>query len=108
MNAIVVTDEQATALRAANAGSILTLEPRRLQDGRLVLNADILDDPFFSDPAKPWAQILARQEVIVEEPAQGDAIPAIDAGVAEAVATSLEEVRSQIVTLTEAELAEPQ
>ena len=105
MNAIVVTEDQATALRTANAGSILTLEPRRLEDGRLILNSDILDDPFFSDPAKPWAQILAGQEAIVEEPAQGDAVQVIDAGVAEAVATSLEEVRSRIVTLTDAELA---
>src|ERR1051325_8402485 len=108
MNALGVTEAQRTALLAPNAGHNIILEPRRLQDGRLILNADILDDPYFADPSRPWAAILAGEQVAVEE--QPNQLPTgeVSLEVQEAVAESLAEVRSQIVTLSEAELAEPE
>jgi hypothetical protein len=109
MNAIVVTEDQAAALRTANEGSILTLEPRRLQDGRLILNADILDDPYFADPSRPWAAILAGEQVTVED--QPDQVQpgevAIEVEAArDAIANGLADVKSKIVTLSAADLAE--
>lgn len=108
MEAIILTEDQATQLVAARGpNDIRILEPRRLQDGRLMLNADILDDPFFADPAKPWAQIIAGQSVTVDQSADAviaDAGATIDAQ----VAAALTDVRSQIVELTDADLAEPQ
>src|SRR3954464_10364087 len=104
MNAIILTENQATQLLAARGpNAVRVLEPRRLQDGRLVLNADILDDPFFADPSRRWAAILAGEQAVIDEPASGEVVVAVE----EAVVESLAQVRSQIVTLTEAELAEP-
>src|SRR5262245_25119164 len=104
MNAIILTEQQAAALTAARElNATRALEPRRLQDGRLVLNADILDDPYFADPARPWAAILAGEQSVVEESQQGEVAVAVE----EAIAESLQQVRSGIVTLTAAELAEP-
>ena len=106
MNAIILTEDQATQLRAArepNATRIL--EPRRLQDGRFILNADVLDDPHFSDPEKPWAAILAGEQVVVEEPKEGEPVK-VDDSVRDAISTGLAQARSTIVTLTEADLEE--
>jgi hypothetical protein len=102
MNAIVVTEEQAAALPTANEGSILTLEPRGLQDGRLILNADILDDPYFADPSRPWAAILAGEQIIVEEPHPGQTGEvALEVEAArDAITKSLAQVRAKIVTLS--------
>ena len=104
MNAIVLTESQTTALAAARQPDALrVLEPRRLDDGRLVLNADILDDPHFSDPEKPWAQILSRAEVASEEPKQGE--PAkIDDATRATIATGLAQARAGILTLTASDL----
>jgi hypothetical protein len=103
MNAIILTESQSAQLAAARGPNDLrVLEPRRLQDGRLILNADILDDPYFADPSRPWAAILAGEQIVVEEPQAGEVAVGID----EAVAESLAQVRSQIDTLTEADLAE--
>src|SRR5947209_4863862 len=107
MQAIILTEDQANALRAANEGSILTLEPRRLQDGRLILNADILDDPYFADPSRPWAAILAGEQIAVEEQPDAAQPGEVSLEVQEAVVESLAQVRSGVVTLTEAELSEP-
>lgn len=61
MNALLLTDEQVTELANANinSGSDRILEPRVLADGRQILNADVLEDPFFNDPEKPWWPIIA-------------------------------------------------
>jgi hypothetical protein len=105
MNAIVLTPEQSASLLAANVGSNRILEPRQLQDGRLILNADILDDPFFADPAKPWAAILTGEQTTIEpDQAQAGEV-AINAD--QSVTDSLASLRSEIVTLTDADLAEP-
>jgi hypothetical protein len=108
MQAIVLTPEQSASLLAARGpNDIRVLEPRRLQDGRLILNADILDDPYFADPSRPWAAILAGQQISVE-PDQTQAQVGEAAIDAEQIAVdSFAPLRSGIVTLTEAELAEP-
>ena len=106
MNSIILTEQQATQLAAARTpNATRILEPRRLEDGRLILNADILDDPHFSDPEKPWAQILSRAEVAMEEPKDGEPAKINDATRA-AITTGLAQARSEVVSLTEAELAE--
>ena len=111
MNAIILTQAQADALRAARGpNDARILEPRRLQDGRLILNADILDDPFFSDPARPWAAVLGiTQPQPVEETV---ADPVIDTGApqgGDVINESPVEVATplSIVTLTDADLEEP-
>ena len=58
MNALLLTPDQATALENANGDSIRRLAPRQLNDGRLILAADVLEDPLFNDPAQPWLPIL--------------------------------------------------
>lgn len=103
MNAIVLTEEQATALLTANQGSSRILEPRRLEDGRLILNADILDDPYFADSSRPWAAIVAGEQVLVEEPKEGESVK-LDASVRNAIYTGLAEARSKIITLTASDL----
>jgi hypothetical protein len=106
MNAIILTEDQATQLLAARGpNDIRVLEPRRLQDGRLILNADILDDPFFADPSRPWAAILTGEQVAIE-PDQPQPVE-VTTDVEQTVADSFARLRSGIVTLTEAELAEP-
>jgi hypothetical protein len=64
MNALLLTTEQANQLEVANADSTRTLVPRKLADGRLILNSDILEDSLFGDPAKPWRPILHSAEFI--------------------------------------------
>src|SRR3954469_12060196 len=104
MNAIILTESQAAQLAAARGpNDIRILEPRRLQDGRLILNADILDDPFFADPSRPWAAILTGEQIVVEQP-QAEEV-AID--LEQTVSDSLAPLRTGIVTLTDVELAEP-
>lgn len=68
MNALIVTEEQAAQLEAANGNSIRRLKPRRLSDGRLILNADVLTDPFFADRSRGWAAVLLAP---VEQPPPG-------------------------------------
>ena len=109
MNAIILTEQQAAALTSARQpNAVRVLEPRRLQDGRLILNADVLDDPYFADPSQPWAAILAGEQVTVEEPQEViEGAPGEIAVDGEAVAVDrFEQTRSAIVTLTEEELAE--
>jgi hypothetical protein len=62
MNALLLTTEQAAALESANTGSTRTIVPRELAEGRLILNADVLDDPIFADPAKAWSPALLAAE----------------------------------------------
>jgi hypothetical protein len=108
MTAIILTEQQATDLLAANGDSPLTLQPRRLQDGRLILNADILDDPFFADPSRPWATVLgiAPQEIAEET------VDQVGAPASEVQSTGSEVVTEpsslSIVELTDADLVEPQ
>jgi hypothetical protein len=64
MNALLLTPDQAAALESANADSTRTIVPRELADGRLILNADVLDDPFFSDADRPWWSIIAAAQPI--------------------------------------------
>jgi hypothetical protein len=79
MNAIVLTEEQAVALGVANEGSMLTLEPRRLSDGRLILNADVLDDPCFTDRSRGWAAVfLAPVEAVEQSEEPREVSPEID------------------------------
>jgi hypothetical protein len=112
MNAIILTEDQATQLLAARGpNDIRVLEPRRLRDGRLILNADILDDPYFADPSRSWAAILAGEQVVIADPQEVEAgagqVEVLREGEVQAVDT-FANVRSRIVTLTEAELAEPE
>ena len=106
MEAIILTEEQAAALEAVNAASRRALKPRRLNDGRLILNADVLDDPFFVDRARGWARVL----IVDGEPDQAEQTQATadmsDAGVETgAVAPPLVLATGiQRVILTEAEL----
>lgn len=103
MDAIILTPIQAAQLRAARTRSdTRVLEARQLEDGRYILNADILDDPYFSDPSHRWAAIIAGQTVIIEEPKAGQADEVESAR--EAIANSLEQVRSQVISLSAAEL----
>ena len=112
MEAIVLTEEQAAALRAANGGSPLTLEPRRLSDGRLILNADVLSDPFFADRSRGWAAVLLAPEEIgePEETGGGELSPEIDVdvGVGEVGAPAVVDlaVGVQRVVISEGELAQ--
>ena len=106
MTAIIVTPEQSAALAAARqSNDIRVLEPRRLEDGRLILNADVLDDPHFTDPAKPWAPILAGQEIAVEEPKEGEPTK-IDDATRDAITNGLAQARSAIVALSDGELSQ--
>lgn len=112
MQAIIVTEDQAAALAAAREpNAILALEPRRLHDGRLILNADILDDPYFTDPSRPWAQILGISAPQPVEESAGEAV--IDTGAIQTADGPDNSVRSpqsselSIVTLTAADLASP-
>lgn len=58
MNALLLTADQANAIVIANdASDTRKLNPRELADGRLILNADILDDHIFTQG--PWAETLA-------------------------------------------------
>jgi hypothetical protein len=57
---------------------MLTLEPRRLSDGRLVLNADVLSDPFFADRKRGWAAVLLASLDEVSEQEQSELSPDID------------------------------
>src|ERR1044071_2030404 len=109
MTAIILTAQQAADLEAANASANpnRALKPRQLQDGRLILNADILDDPYFADPSRPWVSILAGEPIIVEEPQAGQPAEVAVEG-EEAIVESLKHVRSGTVTLTAAELAQPE
>lgn len=71
MNALIVTAPQAAALRAANNNPNLQnrrIEPRLLEDGTLILNADILTDPIFNDATKPWRSTLNQ----ITRPKVGD------------------------------------
>src|ERR1041385_2384249 len=104
MNAIVITPAQRTALLAANVGHHITLEPRQLQDGRLILNADILADPYFIDPSRPWAVILG-----ISAPEEIPADQSGDLGAPQVGDVQLPTQNSPlpIVDLTEADLAEP-
>lgn len=64
MNALLLTADQANAIQIANDTSEhRKLNPRQLADGRLILNADILDDPFFT--TGPWSETLAALEAIM-------------------------------------------
>lgn len=70
MNALILTKPQRDEIVAANAASGLphrSIEPRLLDDGTYILNADILDDPTFADLTKPWRAILNQ----VARPAAG-------------------------------------
>jgi hypothetical protein len=68
MDTLILTEQQAAELEAANGNSNRRLKPRRLADGRLILNADILDDPFFTDRTRGWAAILlAPVEQVIEQ-----------------------------------------
>jgi hypothetical protein len=59
MDALILTPAQSAALIAANPlKSSRRLEPRALEDGTFLLNADVLDDPTFADATKPWRAIL--------------------------------------------------
>ena len=83
MDALILTEEQAAALEAANGDSRRRLKARRLADGRLILNADVLDDPFFADRSRGWAAVLLAPEAITEPPQNdgGELSPEIDIGV---------------------------
>lgn len=74
-DALILTPEQATALLAANGDSPRQIEPRRLEDGTFLLNADVLDDPLFSDPQKPW---LAPLQSIPEPKQDAKSLAEID------------------------------
>jgi hypothetical protein len=109
MNAIILTEDQAAQLLAARGpNDIRVLEPRRLQDGRLILNADILDDPYFADPSRPWAAVLgiAPQEVAEETVEQTGAPTSGVQSTDTPIVTNPSSL--EIVELTDAELAEPQ
>ena len=56
MDALVLTTGQAQALRAIAKHHERTIEPRRLDDGTWILNADVLDDPAYMNG--PWSAIL--------------------------------------------------
>jgi hypothetical protein len=58
MNALVLTPAQATTLRNVAARNGRAIDPRQLDDGTWILNADILDDPFFTDQSGPWTATL--------------------------------------------------
>lgn len=106
MEAIILTEEQAAALEAVNAVSRRALKPRRLNDGRLILNADVLDDPFFVDRARGWARVLIVDGGL-DQPEQTQATDGVsDVGV-ETGAVAAPVVLAagiQRVILTEAEL----
>jgi hypothetical protein len=107
MQAIILTPEQAALLLVANAGSNRILEPRQLQDGRLILNADILDDSYFADPSRPWASILG---ITAPEEVPDQTIGETGAPASEAVTNDQPAAASssiQIVELSDADLAEP-
>ena len=77
MNALVLTPAQASALKAANPpNSNRRIEPRLLDDGTYILNADILDDPTFADATKPWRATLNQ---IPRPPAQSKTLAQWDA-----------------------------
>jgi hypothetical protein len=110
MNAIILTEDQAAQLRAAREPNAMrVLEPRRLEDGRLILNADILDDPYFSDPSRPWAAILTGEPVVIGEPQEVEVgageVDVIREGDGQAI-DAFADIRSRVVTLTEADLVE--
>jgi hypothetical protein len=65
---LILTTDQATAIEAANAGTNKTLAPRQLDDGRLILNIDVLSDPDFADPTGPWSPILTQaQQTLLDQ-----------------------------------------
>jgi len=101
MEAIVLTEEQATALRAANGNSHLILEPRRLGDGRLILNVDVLEDPFFVDRGRGWAAtLLAPVEIQPEVTGGNESEVEVEVDVAPGVLAE----GVQRVTLSESDL----
>ena len=108
MDALILSEQQAEELRRANQGSMLRLEPRRLSDGRLVLNADVLDDPLFTDRSRSWATVLLApvEEVNEEPPAEGmELSPEIDVEFGVEVPESIEiSAGIQRVTLNDSEL----
>jgi hypothetical protein len=113
MTAIILTEQQSLDLEAANAAANANraLKPRILQDGRLILNADILDDPFFADPSRPWAAILGitPPESIDESPGEGALLDSAlrTQNPALPKSPSPQSAQLSIVTLTAADLAEP-
>ena len=62
MNALVLTEEMAAGLEAINSqeGSNRKVQARRLSDGRLILNADLLVD----ETAAPWRAILVQASAV--------------------------------------------
>jgi len=57
MKAIVLTEEQVGELEVINAGiTRRRVEARRLADGRLIVNADLLED----ETAGAWRELLGR------------------------------------------------
>jgi hypothetical protein len=59
MDALILTPQEAAAILAANpANGNRRIEPRLLDDGTHILNADVLEDPTFADTTKPWRAIL--------------------------------------------------
>ena len=77
--ALILTKQQADALKAANDSSNTPnrrIEPRLLEDGTYILNADILDDPTFADATKGWRAILNQ---IPRPTAQSKTLEELDA-----------------------------
>ena len=65
MDAIILTAAQVTALKAANAVGKATnraIEPRQLDDGTWIVNADVLNDPALMTPPSPWQGILRQAQ----------------------------------------------
>jgi hypothetical protein len=115
MQAIILTEAQAAALAAAREpNAILVLEPRRLQDGRLILNAGILDDPYYTDPSRPWSAILGistPEEIPADQ--SGQTTPDLGApqtadSIPDNSGLNPRSSELTIVTLTDADLEEPQ
>src|SRR5688572_18217739 len=56
MDALILTNGQATGLRNIGKHTGREIQPRLLDDGTWILNADVLDDPAYMNG--PWGAIL--------------------------------------------------